>query len=218
MATALQLALQPAAARQVAPARSSTRVVAFVAQPAAARRTLRHSSSGSSSRSTRRGALLVAAAAQAEVGKLISKVEIPAFIPRPDLIDQLVRWASIEIQENGVANCGCPCKVSAFYNDGQLWGFTVSFLKDGESAADVRVAFDDEITMKHEWVGRGADGFPVLEGKAEEIKGKHFEIRKVCDRQLTDANRNSIRDFCQLLVAAINKYYAFGSCFVDDST
>lgn len=22
-----------------------------------------------------------------------------------------VRWASIEIQENGVANCGCPCKV-----------------------------------------------------------------------------------------------------------
>lgn len=24
-----------------------------------------------------------------------------------------------------------------------------------------------------------ADGFPVLEGKAEEIKGKHFEIRKV---------------------------------------
>ena len=117
--------------------------------------------------------------------------------------------------------------------------------------ADVRVAFDDEMTLKHEWVGRGAgllpserrgpcpaprpppcpppcpcprrahaapapcwlglsrhrscrwapaasarphrrcplflaprarrppDGFPVLEGNAEEVKGKHFEIRKV---------------------------------------
>lgn len=50
-------------------------------------------------------------AAQAEVGKLISKVEIPAFIPRPDLLDQLYRWAMIEIQEGGVASVGCPCKV-----------------------------------------------------------------------------------------------------------
>lgn len=54
---------------------------------------------------------LVARSAQAEAGKLISKVEIPAFIPRVDLIDQLVRWAVIEIQENGMANVGCPCKV-----------------------------------------------------------------------------------------------------------
>jgi hypothetical protein len=34
-------------------------------------------------------------------------------------------------------------------------GFTVSFMKDGESATDIRVAFDDEIAYKHEWVGRG---------------------------------------------------------------
>lgn len=45
------------------------------------------------------------------VGKLISKVEIPAFIPRADLLDQLLRWAYIEVQENGVANTGSPCKV-----------------------------------------------------------------------------------------------------------
>ena len=30
--------------------------------------------------------------------------------------------------------------------------------------------------------------------------------------------RSTIRDFCTGLVAAINKYYAFGSCFVDDAT
>lgn len=66
-----------------------------------------------SSRTGRDARLLCRAAAQAaEGGKLISKVEIPAFIPRPDLIDQLVRWAMIEVQENGVANCGMPCKVS----------------------------------------------------------------------------------------------------------
>lgn len=172
-----------------------------------------------SSRTGRDARLLCRAAAQAaEGGKLISKVEIPAFIPRPDLIDQLVRWAMIEVQENGVANCGMPCKVTPFKREDQLWGFTVSFLKDGESAADVRVAFDEEITLKHDWVGRGADGFPVLEGNAEEIVGKNFEIRKVCDRQINDATRSAIRSFCQQLVSSVNKYYAFGSCFVDDAT
>lgn len=59
----------------------------------------------------KRTTLLVAQAAQAEVGKLISKVEVPAFIPRPDLMDQLLRWAYIEVQENGMGNVGCPCKV-----------------------------------------------------------------------------------------------------------
>lgn len=44
-------------------------------------------------------------------GKLISKVEIPSFIPRSDLMDQLLRWALIELQENGVASVGCQCKV-----------------------------------------------------------------------------------------------------------
>lgn len=34
-----------------------------------------------------------------------------------------------------------------------------------------------QVTEKHEWVGRGADGFPTLEGKVSEIKGKHLTIR-----------------------------------------
>ena len=70
MATVLQLALQPAAARQAAPTRSSSRVVAFVAQPAPARRTQLSRRSGSSKQQQRRGALLVAAAAQAEVRRV----------------------------------------------------------------------------------------------------------------------------------------------------
>lgn len=56
---------------------------------------------------------VVASAAQTApgAGTLISRVEIPAFIPRSDIADQLIRWAFIEIQESGVANVGCPCKV-----------------------------------------------------------------------------------------------------------
>lgn len=58
----------------------------------------------------------------------------------------------------------------------------------------------------------------MLEGKQEEVLGKNFEIRKLGDNPVSDASKVSIKEFCQLLVGAINKYYAFGSCFVDDTT
>lgn len=34
-----------------------------------------------------------------------------------------------------------------------------------------------QTTEKHQWVGRGADGFPTLEGEVTEIQGKHLTIR-----------------------------------------
>jgi hypothetical protein len=40
-------------------------------------------------------------------GKLISKVEVPAFIPRADLCEQLTRWALGNAQDDGLANFGC---------------------------------------------------------------------------------------------------------------
>ncbi|EFN58199.1 hypothetical protein CHLNCDRAFT_50601 [Chlorella variabilis] len=206
---AAQSTLLAAAQCQQATQQRNVRATASVG---AAKRMLlpKHRHNIGMSRSSSRS-LVVAAAAQAEgVGKLISKVEIPAFIPRSDLVDQLLRWAMIEIQENGVANVSTPCKVSVFKRGDDLWGFTVSFLKDGVSAADVRVAFDEETTQKHDWVGRGAGllphGMPVMEGNAEEIMGKHFEIRKVCDRAINDNQRESIRDFCNLLISAGAKY------------
>jgi hypothetical protein len=58
----------------------------------------------------------------------------------------------------------------------------------------------------------------MLEGNYEAIDGKNFEIRKTDDTVVTEPIRASIREFCTMLVAAINKYYAFGSCFVDDTT
>lgn len=60
----------------------------------------------------RHQAFAVQAAATAEVGKLIAKTEIPAFIPRQDLMDQLTRWAYTDIQEEGMRKFGLPCKVT----------------------------------------------------------------------------------------------------------
>lgn len=43
-------------------------------------------------------------------------------------------------------------------------------------------------------------------------------ISKTCDRKIDEDTRGVIRAFCTKLVQALNKYYAFGSCFVDDAT
>ena len=42
--------------------------------------------------------------------------------------------------------------------------------------------------------------------------------RKEDDNVIDDDTRSAIRGFCQGLVAALNKYYAFGSAFVDEAT
>lgn len=59
--------------------------------------------------------LLVQAAATAQAGKLIASTEIPAFIPRQDLMDQLTRWAYNDIQEEGARKFGLPCKASVLH-------------------------------------------------------------------------------------------------------
>jgi len=91
------------------PASSSSRPVAALASPSpalrrsgaasskvsapapAARRTLRGLFSLPSS--ARRSSTVVIAAAATSEGKLISSIEMPAFIPRADIISQLLRWA-----------------------------------------------------------------------------------------------------------------------------
>ncbi|CAL8471268.1 g10810 [Coccomyxa elongata] len=153
-------------------------------------------------------------------GKLVTKTEIPAFIPRQDLMDQLVRWAVAEADEpRGLGMWGLPVKVEPYYKDEDvLWGITFTILRDGEVATQLGVWYDDEEVRKHEWVGRGADGFPTLEGKESDVVGKHLEIRKLDENPVDDVLRETIRNICQQLVAAINKYYAFGSAFVDDAT
>ncbi len=40
--------------------------------------------------------------------------------------------------------------------------------------------------------------------------------RKICDRPVDEDLRATIRAFCTGLVAALNKYYAFGSVFAEE--
>lgn len=114
-------------------------------------------------------------------GKLISKTEVAAFIQRDDMMDQMYRWALIEAGESGVRNFGLPMNVTPFYRnitapEPLLWGFKVAIFKEGSKLTDLGIMFDQEELSKHEWVGRGDDGFPVLEGKVEQVMGKNFEI------------------------------------------
>ena len=107
---------------------------------------------------------------------LISKTEVPSFIQRDDMMDQLYRWALIEAAEGGLRNFGMPMKIGPVYYNDTLWGFDLELLKEGLKKADLAVNFDGEICLKHEWVGKDQDGFPTFEGNAEEIMGKHLEI------------------------------------------
>ncbi len=64
--------------------------------------------------------------------------------------------------------------------EGIPWGFVTSITRDGVTLTDISVSFDEEVVYKYDWVGKAADGFPQMEGNAEEIMGKHFVIRQAC--------------------------------------
>lgn len=91
-------------------------------------------------------------------------------------MEQLMRWAMIEANADGVAKFGLPVKIEPFYKDDDLWGIDVLVVKDGKNVAHIGVRYDNEVMDKYEWVGRGEDGFPQPEGKVDTVVGKNFEI------------------------------------------
>lgn len=191
-----------------------------IACPAVPLRTMSASAGTRMSRSTRSSLIVSAAAAPSApteaTGKLISSTEVPAFIQRDDMIDQLYHWAVIEAGDGGFRNFGMPMTVEPTYRNDVLWGFTVGIYKDGVKLTDIGVGFDCQTVNKHEWVGQGKDGFPVMEGHVDVIQGKNIEIWKLDLNPVSEALRSTIRAFCTGLVGALNRYYAFGSVFVDD--
>lgn len=175
-------------------------------------------------RAQRRARMAVAATAATEKQlslprqghMMISKTEVPSFIQRDDMMDQLYRWAIIEAGEGGLRNFGMPMKVQPLYHHETLWGFDVEIIKEGRKMADLGINFDGEISLKHEWVGKDQDGFPTMEGNAEEVPGKYIEIWKLDPVKVDEDTRSTIRAFCSGLGMALNKYYAFGSVFSED--
>lgn len=66
----------------------------------------------------------VAAQAAATEPKLLAKSPIPAFIPRDDLMQQIHRWANVEVVGNGASNFGMACTMEELFreaDDGQTW-------------------------------------------------------------------------------------------------
>ena len=53
----------------------------------------------------------------------------------------------------------------------------MSFVRDGVTLTEIGVMFDEAITTRSEWVGKGADGFPVQEGKIIDVVGQSLIIR-----------------------------------------
>ena len=131
------------------------------------------------------------------------------------------------LQDEGRARYGAPLRVTPFNHpeSGDPWGFDLDILSlssagnDGDPiSATLRIGFDEGFASKRQWVGRGTDGFPQMEGEETQIKGKCFEIRKVGEGSVDADTKVVIRNFCSMLEQAVNKYYAFGSCFSDDAT
>ena len=63
------------------------------------------------------------------------------------------------------------------FSNSRTCRFLVSMVRDGATLTQVGVMFDEEPTSRSEWVGKGADGFPVQEGRIIEVVGKHLIIR-----------------------------------------
>ena len=77
-------------------------------------------------------------------------------------------------QDEGRARYGAPLRVTPFNHpeSGEPWGFDLDILSLSSSGNDsndpisakLRIGFDDGIVNKRQWVGRGTDGFPKMEG------------------------------------------------------
>ncbi|GMH35076.1 hypothetical protein BSKO_02944 [Bryopsis sp. KO-2023] len=152
--------------------------------------------------------------------KLISSSEIPAFIPRSDLMSEMLRWATIDAGANGYDKFGMQMKVVPYHKDEEkafLWGFDVLLLEDGKEATRLGIRLDDETVVKHEFVGYGEGGFPINEGRETVVEGKTFQIWKMDEEKIDEDTRETIREFCGALAEAVSGYYSFGSCFSEDS-
>jgi len=157
-------------------------------------------------------------AAKAEKGSgsvtVLTKAEIPAFIPRDDFIQQLYQWAEISVGQRGRAAFGYAMVVEKLYVGEELKGFTCQVGNE----TTIEVGMDNEVTEKYEFISRGPDGFPVPKGKCEEIKGKYLEVRKADSNEVSENAKHAIRELISQVMKAFDSYYAFGSVFSHDST
>jgi len=148
----------------------------------------------------------------AEETVVISRIEVPPYVPRADFLDQLVRWAVIEVDQSfphGVA------KVAPLHkNTGEYRGFE---LQVGQNIVDCVI--DDEKVGNIRTLSTrtmGNVGSTVASAPAGAmVSGKHFEIRRRASEPLAAEAKPVVRRFLKSLSLAITNYIAFGTVFAD---
>ena len=154
---------------------------------------------------------------QLEPPVLLTKSEVPAFIPRADLMQQMTRWAEMEAAEKGRTVYGVHMAVEPVTTDeGLALGFKVTM---GDDNNVIVVKMDEGSTEKFQFIKQDMEtGMPKPGGAAEEVEGKFFEIWKVDLNDVAPETKAAIKLLCQSIAQAFDKYYAFGSVFLDDTT
>jgi len=147
---------------------------------------------------------------------LLTRSEIPPLIDREDLIINLYKWAQLDVVERGRSTFGFTMVVGpCFREDGTtLKGFSVRV--GDETTIEVRM--DDDTTEKWDFLRPNREtGMPEKGGNRTEVLGKFVEVYKVDDKKVSAEGKGAIKKLVQLLAMTIDKYYAFGSVFIDDS-
>ncbi len=68
-------------------------------------------------------------------------------------------------------------------------------------------------------VGMDKDGFPVLQtmdGQERLVKGKNFIVRRDKTKPVPSQHVETVKALLTNMLSAVNKYYAFGSCFSEE--
>lgn len=147
---------------------------------------------------------------------MLTRSEIPPLIDRDDLLINLYKWALLEVVERGRTTFGFSMAVGpCMREDGTtLKGFSV---RVGDETT-IEVKMDDEKTEKWDFLRPNPEtGMPENAGNKTEVLGKFVEIHKMDDNKVSAEAKDAIKKVVQLLAMTIDKYYAFGSVFIDDS-
>lgn len=121
-------------------------------------------------------------------------------------------------------------------------GFTVSILKYTESGCappratspelqtdsscsalvselELEALMDEEVVQGYDVVGMDKDGFPLLQtmdGEEKLVKGKYFLVRRDKSTPVPAVHVETVKALLENMMSAVNKYYAFGSCFSEE--
>lgn len=89
-------------------------------------------------------------------------------------------------------------------------------MQEGNRVATIKLILDNEVAVKHAFIGQDERGMPKPMGDVTEVKGANLEIWKDCENEVDETLRASIKVLCQAIGAAMNRYYSFGHVFSEE--